>query len=170
MRLPNWCRLSLKPDEIIGEHKMLRWWVIPPMKRFAIYVHKHQGDDSRDPHDHPADNLSIRLLGPLLEYTPNPWNDELVLSSTIEGPDGEIVFFKRSRIDGTYTRPAETARLLPRFRFRRAEQVHRLERINERSCWTLWIRFRYRRKWGFFTPSGWEEAAFIRQNRVDAND
>lgn len=37
--------------------------------------------------------------------------------------------------------------------WRQAEWQHRLELA--RPCWTLVLRFRRRREWGFITPNGW---------------
>jgi hypothetical protein len=37
--------------------------------------------------------------------------------------------------------------------YRPAEWQHRLELV--RPCWTLVLRWRYRREWGFITPGGW---------------
>lgn len=39
--------------------------------------------------------------------------------------------------------------------YRPAEWQHRLEL--ERPCWTLVIKFRSRREWGFITASGWQK-------------
>lgn len=38
--------------------------------------------------------------------------------------------------------------------WRPAEWQHRLELV--RPAWTIVLRFRERRKWGFITPSGWQ--------------
>jgi len=40
------------------------------------------------------------------------------------------------------------------FRYRRAESPHRLE-VVDGPVWTIFIAFRRRRDWGFFTPHGW---------------
>jgi hypothetical protein len=39
--------------------------------------------------------------------------------------------------------------------YRPAEWQHRLELV--RPVWTLVVRFRRRRPWGFITPTGWQE-------------
>jgi hypothetical protein len=95
-RWPNWMRGSIEPDEIIGDHQMRRWWILPRNARFNVYLHRHQGNDPRTPHDHPCDNVSIRLRGQLLEYTPDSIAaiDEGPLHSVI-GPDGVTVWFTK---------------------------------------------------------------------------
>lgn len=39
-------------------------------------------------------------------------------------------------------------------KFRTAEEFHWVE-LNKGPAWTLFIRFRSRRNWGFMTPDGW---------------
>ena len=149
MTIPNWMRLSRAPDEVIGQHKMLRWHLIPPSRFLAIYLHKHQGDDPRTLHDHPADSISIRLRGTLLEFRPGHPRYPEYLDCAERG--NERVYFMKNgdTIEG--------AREMPRFVFRRAEEPHRLEVGLRGPCWTIWIRLRNRRSWGFFYPTGWRE-------------
>ena len=153
MRFPNWMRGSLKPDELIGEHQMRRGWILPPTSSFVVYLHRHEHDDPRFVHDHPADNLSILLRGELVEYTPAlsfvAWLDRHVIVS--HAPDSHHRCYFR---DG---RPLLTSRSLGCFTFRLAEDAHRLE-VKSGAAWTVWIRFRNRRKWGFFEPAGWRLA------------
>ena len=157
-RLPNWMRGRLTPDEVIGEHEMLRWFVLPPNRWFNVYVHKHQADDPRFLHDHPADNVSIRLRGRLVEYRPS----RVVVSLyPVRGPDSsETVYFN---YDGPNGQQYDEAWVVPRFTRRRAERSHRLELLDGRPAWTIWIRFRNRRRWGFYEPGGWRPAITERQ-------
>jgi hypothetical protein len=160
-RWPNWMRGSAEPDEVIGDHEMLRWWALPRNSRFNVYLHRHRGNDPRTPHDHPCDNVSIRLRGQLLEYTPDDI-EELANYVDIDGlrrvlgPTGVEVWFSDGQV-------CETGRPLPRIRRRRATDAHRLEVVNARPAWTLWIRFRNRRQWGYFEPGGWRPAVTARQ-------
>ena len=137
MRVPNWIRFSLDPDEVIGEHNMLRWWLLPQNRLFNVYLHKHEGDDPRVPHDHPADNLSVLLSGELMEHTPVYYG---CYSSLHNVNHDRVVFFS------DYGKPWTAARLLERFHGRRAEDVHRLTLVHRRTAWTLWIWFRNRRQ------------------------
>ena len=153
--LPGWLRGTLAPDEVIGEHKMLRWMLLPRNRWFNVYLHKHQGYDPRTPHDHPCDNISIRLRGELLEFT--PYKVQAFRPGVTQVVGDRVVYFRHGEC-------LEKARLLPRIRFRRAEDVHRLARtFGPRPCWTLWIRFRNRRRWGYYELAGWRPAKTARQ-------
>lgn len=167
---PNWIRASLEPDELIGEHEMRRWWLLPRNRWFNVFLHEHQADDSRFLHDHPCDSISIRLRGELVEYRPTRpryWETTLrPLPSEADGdptrwiwgPEGaEFVQFTAAGVQ------LDRAHAMPRIRIRHAEEAHRLELVNGRRAWTLWIRFSNRRRWGFFEPAGWRPAASARQ-------
>ena len=61
-----------KPDFIIGDNYMHRWWIIPRNKYFNIYLHKiMSNDDDRALHDHPWWSISILLRGKLREVLKN---------------------------------------------------------------------------------------------------
>lgn len=142
-------RLSSEPDELIGEHKMRRWHVIPPTRFLAIYLHEHVADDPRTMHDHPASNISVLLAGELVEYTPDLPVDPGFFDCVTY--NGRTVYFSRAT-----GRTIEKSRFVPRVCFRLAEDPHRLELPAPGArAWTLWIRFRNRRQWGFFEPAGW---------------
>lgn len=154
---PNWMRCSLAHDEVIGEHKMLRWMLLPANRYFNVYLHRHTGSDPRWPHDHPCDNVSIRLAGQVLEETPAAF---FAISTSgaspdwVISPEGRGVFFQGDRA-------LVVGRALPRIRFRRAEDAHRLETLvgrRGRRAWTIWIRLRTRRQWGYYEPGGWRPA------------
>lgn len=147
-------RLSREPDEIIGRHEMLRWFLIPPTGALAIYLHKHQGNDPRTHHDHPSDNVTILLAGELVEYRPKT-RDELPaeqLGAVIAVSNPEWTRLVLMTDAGAIF---ERGDFVSRVRFRRAEDPHRLELIDGRPAWTIWIRFRHRRDWGYFERLGW---------------
>lgn len=130
--------------------RWLRWaWITPRyMKRLPliprnrwlnIFLHRYTGPDWRDEglHDHPWDSISIRLWGEyLFEYRP---------SSAIE-----------LREDHAMPWPTRV-RVLPRFVHRRAEDAHAIAH-GDWPVWTLFITFRRRRNWGFYTKDGWRPA------------
>jgi len=61
-----------KPDFIIGDNYMHRWWLIPRNKYFNVYLHKiMHDDDDRALHDHPWWSVSFLLKGKLLEVHKN---------------------------------------------------------------------------------------------------
>lgn len=39
--------------------------------------------------------------------------------------------------------------------FRRAKSLHRLELYHNEPCWTLFVRFKQKRKWGFIVNGQW---------------
>lgn len=47
-------------------------------------------------------------------------------------------------------------------KYRTAEEFHRIELQpgTEGHAWTIFIRFKRRRKWGFWHPTGWKEATY----------
>lgn len=57
-----------KPDFVIGDNYMHRWWLIPRNRYFNIYLHKiMRNDDDRALHDHPWWSVSVLLKGKLRE-------------------------------------------------------------------------------------------------------
>lgn len=114
-----------KPDFIIGDSYMLRWWIIPRNRWFNIYLHQiRKSDDDRALHDHPWANCSIVLKGGYNEVTPK---------GTFWRRPGSIVFRRA------------TAR-------HRLELPVRNGGIN--YCWTLFITGPWQRSWGFWCPQG----------------
>lgn len=158
MRVPNWMRLSRRPDEVIGAHEMLRWWLLPQNRLFNVYLHRHTGVDPRYLHDHPCDNLSIRLAGELIEFTPMGFGGMSTSYPVpfVRGPEGRVCYF-----DGD--EPKVVRAVLGRIRWRRAEDAHRLEIGSSGVAWTLWVRFPNRRRWGYYEPRGWRPAVTFRQ-------
>jgi len=62
---------SRKPDFIIGDNYLHRWWVIPRNDYSNIYLHDIlHSDDDRAFHDHPWDNTSFLIYGSYIEHTP----------------------------------------------------------------------------------------------------
>jgi hypothetical protein len=61
-----------KPDFVIGDNYMHRWWLIPRNRYLNIYLHKiMHDDDDRALHDHPWWSVSFLLKGELLEVHKN---------------------------------------------------------------------------------------------------
>ncbi len=62
---------SRKPDFIIGDDYLRRWWVVPRNPFCSVYLHEIlHSDDDRALHDHPWDNTSVVLDGGYIEHTP----------------------------------------------------------------------------------------------------
>lgn len=59
-----------KPDLMIGDNYLSRWYVIPRNRFLNIYLHKFSSsDDDRALHDHPWYSVSFLLKGELVEHT-----------------------------------------------------------------------------------------------------
>jgi len=62
---------SRRPDFVIGDSYLLRWWVIPRNELYNLYLHDiRKSDDDRAMHDHPWENTSLVVSGGYLEHTP----------------------------------------------------------------------------------------------------
>ena len=70
--LVTWLKVRAgKPDFVIGDDYLRRWWVLPRNPAFNIYLHNIRHDDEdRALHDHPWWNCSIILKGCYLEIRP----------------------------------------------------------------------------------------------------
>ena len=62
---------SRKPDFVIGDDYLRRWWVVPRNPFCSVYLHEIlHSDDDRALHDHPWENISVLLAGGYVEHTP----------------------------------------------------------------------------------------------------
>lgn len=148
----NWLRLSFEPDFVIGGHDrpyLLRWWIVPRNKWFNVYLHQIlRDDDDRALHDHPWNNCSVILSGRYREVTLYPQPLQSIASMQKQwSPSEQITTWNwpkcsHIREAGSITR-------------RKAEHPHRLELIDGKPCWTLFISGPRRREWGFHTKDGW---------------
>lgn len=108
---------------------MERFWIIPFSKwRWVPAIRLHhilRSDNDRHFHDHPWNFVSIILRGGYTEVRPT-WNKSGIYTGNTQrwyGP-GSILF-------------------------RSAKCWHRLNIPDGTTCWTFFISFRYRQKWGF---------------------
>lgn len=114
-----------------GELYLQRWYILDTAL-FGLKLHKIVLSDQECVHDHPWDFISIILKGGYIEHVETPkelknWCTKIEKTSKIYHP-GQILF-------------------------RKAEHRHKLE-IHQ-PCWTFVITLKRRRKWGFWTKSGW---------------
>lgn len=121
--------------EARGDHYSLylQRWEFFSSDRFAIYLHKfHRSDDNESLHDHPWDFITIPLW--------RGYNDCTFAGGTKEKPH-----FNKQRI-----KPFQIT-------YRPASHIHYVELIDNKPAWTLVIRFKYKRWWGF-----WNDGIFTR--------
>lgn len=151
------------PDFIIGGEEnpyMLRWWLIPRNRNMNVYLHKILRNDADIAlHDHPWDNLSIVLKGQYLERTLSPEGLVEWLSYATKYHDkaqehdgltaARNLYSAHDYQQTAYVRRAGT------IVFRRARTPHRLELIDGKPCWSLFITGPNVRKWGFHLAAGW---------------
>jgi hypothetical protein len=65
-----------KPDLIIGEDYLHRWYLIPRNPIFNIYLHRFlSSDDDRALHDHPWVSLSYCIDGEMIEVSMDELKD-----------------------------------------------------------------------------------------------
>ena len=139
---PNWLCLSLKPDVIIGNNYLWRWWILPRNPFFNIYLHKiMRSDDSRALHCHPWHNLSIILKGTYREVTlvDRSW---LIQHSFDQDTFGEEETVQLSRFAGEWI-------------FRHARTPHRLVVSPGAPVWSLFVTGPRYRAWGFHLRDRW---------------
>lgn len=119
-----------------GEPYLKRWWLIRPGAYwgFNIYLHHFlSSDEDRALHDHPWWSLSFLLNRSYLEYLPknqDKWTNE---------NDREEIIKKRYPLIPIY---------------RDADCIHRIELINDKPVWTLFITGPKIKEWGFWCPFG----------------
>jgi hypothetical protein len=115
--------------ECSGAEYLHRWYVLKSYKLCSVFIHKFVlSDETRGPHDHPWNFISIILWRGYYEWTPTKQN--------------KWMFIKRRKWPGMIL-------------FRRAEHKHRVELVDGKPAVTLIIRFRRRRVWGYHMPDGW---------------
>lgn len=121
-----------EPDVTIGpldDLMLRRWWLIRKNKWLNVYLHQWlRSDDDRALHDHPWANVSILLTGSYREHMP-----------------GGVVKLRKPWRPWAFWR-------IP---MRSATAAHRVELIDGRSVWTLFLTGKHVRTWGFHCPRGW---------------
>lgn len=141
--LPNWMRLSLYPDFIIGGPRrpyLRRWYVLPrapwPIWPMGAYLHQiMRSDDERALHNHPWPNISILLRGSYDEVVPErphgfqEWMTPHVQHLHLQRHAGDIVC-------------------------RRSGASHRLVIPDNKPVWSLFIVGPRIRQWGFWCQKG----------------
>lgn len=133
----NWFKYRGGPHEIIARRKtgdyLLRWYLLPPMKAIRVYLHKFVDNDEVEAlHDHPRDSVSLILWGQYDEITHEP-----------------------GRVSNTFYEIRQRFGWLSLI-FRKAEFAHRIELVDRKPVWTLFIMGPKKRHWGFLCPRQWK--------------
>lgn len=115
-----------------------RWYVVRT-ERVGVFVHKFvRSDEDRALHDHPWAFIVIPLWGGYIEHS-----------------DREVPPHERPATSDNYRLPVRR-RVWPLIsaRYRSTDYRHRVELINGAPSWSLFIRLRKVREWGFWLPAG----------------
>lgn len=133
LRLLNWLTPRL-PKQVIKARDqegpyMVRYWLLGSDKtRWAVMLHNILLPDSTEcHHDHPWDFWTYVLWGGYVEEITDP---------------GCGIVTPRLNAPGTLLH-------------RKAEHAHRIDELPNGECWTLVLRTKRVRDWGFHTPVGW---------------
>lgn len=103
-------------------------WEFLSSKFFAIYLHKfHRSDDNSSLHDHPWNFIAIPLRRGYNDCTYNGLRDS----------EGNPAFNRKRMWPFT-------------IHYRPATHIHFVELIDNKPAWTVIIRFKYIRYWGFW--------------------
>lgn len=149
---PNWSRLSLAPDFIVGGRDnpyLLRWWILPRNALFNIYLHKFlRDDDDRALHDHSWHNCSIVIKGEYREVTLTRHALACFRLMREIWPD-----HRQARTTYSYEQRGVTRRR-GSIVFRRPDCPHRIE-LTTGPAWTLFITGPRVRQWGFHAANDW---------------
>lgn len=138
---------SRAPDLRLGPatKPYLRRWHLLKTKWLSVYLHNiSDGDPGAHAHDHPADYLTIVLRGGYVELR-------------IWGANPHPVKIEREGGGATVETAVDAFHAVKSFvtgvHFRRAEEIHHISAVRP-NTWTLWIRFKNRREWGFWLATG----------------
>lgn len=129
---PNWAFLS--KFEVWHDGQLyLRRWRIFECPWFGIYIHNiKRPDRDRDLHDHPWPFISFVLKGAYVEEVPCKKHNQKIYSCPTE-----INFVEWCNL-------------------KRATDSHRIKSTFDEGVWTLVLRGRRQRVWGFHTKDGWK--------------
>lgn len=119
---------------------LLTRYYLTPDWPIAVYLHQfHASDEDRALHDHPYSFITILLSSGYWEH----------VAETVWAHDSY-----HGDCPQRYERIARVWRRRFSILFRRAEHKHRVE-LEKAPTWTMVIRFKKRRMWGFHTKDGW---------------
>ena len=128
---PNWAFMSTFEVWHDGQLYLKRWRLFE-CPWFGIYLHKIcRPDRDRALHDHPWPFVSFLLKGWYFEETPCKEHDQNIWKCT----------------NGLYP--------VYWFNRKKATDSHRITEVEDGGVWTLVLRGKRQRVWGFYTEKGW---------------
>ncbi len=114
---------------------LVRYYIIPGNHYFNIYLHHFLSSDiDKALHDHPWASIGILIYGHYYEHMPvdtDAWRAHL---------SRETYFVKRRPFVPIYRKP---------------EHIHKVELIDNKPVWTIFITGPVVRNWGFYCASYW---------------
>lgn len=138
---------------------MHRW--IARLRWLQIRIHHIlRSDKDRFLHDHPFDFFSIILWGGYIEHREGCRCEESKKYLAALDTFGIKTF---SDLLPNWWEPPCREYKAPAIIYRKAEDFHRIQLINDVPTWTLVFASRYFRKWGFLTDKGWIESNKYRE-------
>lgn len=126
---------------------LLRWYVIRT-EAVGLFIHKFvRSDEDRALHDHPWDFIVIPIWRGYNEWS--CWHSQEMAAHVAKFP-------AQAERYGLTANGEKKRRVWPLIgtRFRRATYRHRVELIGGKSSWSIFIRFRNWRDWGFWPKDG----------------
>ncbi len=142
-----------KPDFVVGSAEdpyLYRWWVIPRNKYLNIYLHKFlRSDDDRALHDHPWPSLGVILWGRYREHMPKD------RYNWIKHGNRDQIVKTRYPLQPVY---------------RNANHIHRIELMQGKPVWTLFLTGSWTRDWGFWCDFGFRGYKEFVSNTEAGND
>jgi hypothetical protein len=135
------------------EPYLKRWYLIR-RPRIAFFLHRfYRSDEDRALHDHPWSFITVILWRGYLEHTER--RCPRCVAGGYHAFAGEC-----AQCDDKKTVAVIKRKWPGMICFRRAEHRHRVELVAGKPAWTLVIRFKERRDWGF-----WERGGFVQWNK-----
>jgi hypothetical protein len=142
----------------------LHRWYLVRRPEFGVFIHKFiRSDEDRALHDHPWNFFVIPVWRGYIEhseeYPPCPDCDANGVVEVFEGSVHQMTTpCSCCDLKGYITVPVRR-RVWPiiGMRFRRAEYRHRVELVAGKPSWSIFIRFKSRRDWGFWPMEGFQQ-------------
>lgn len=133
-----------------------RWYVLRTFW-ITIFIHKFvRSDEDRALHDHPWNFLVIPVWRGYIEHSKKRCDCWRCNCSNPSCPSLHPWHESETRVYPIIST-----------RYRKAEYRHRVELVQGKPSWSIFIHFRKRRDWGFWMPEGWIQWAKFWQDKCE---